>query len=537
MSRRERIAWIALVAGALLLRLVALGARPPHHDEAIHCDFAYNLLHSGIYRYDPTYHGPLLYFILAPLLGLLGETTGVARLYPALAGAAFAGLPFLLRRRIGAGAAWWTGLLLAISPNLVYYSRFARSDVPVELFTAGALTALLLVRTRGWRTIRWVGALAAAHVTSLETFYVTMPLLGVASAAVAIRNGVWASLHRTLEWLERYRFALGATLAWFVATTIAAYTVLFTHPEDWAYPVKAITYWWHQHEVQRVGGPWNFHLVRLAAYEFLPIAAALAWLIRRAGRAGWRRLLDSTTLGEFFLRLLRLVWSVLLAPRLRRIELFCLAWGIAAVAMYAYLGEKTPWLVVHQIVPFLPLAGAQLARTFSSRGRWWSRGLAAAGLAATAWSTVASNYLYPTISTSDPHHAELLVFVQTTPEEQDLARRGLALAKVPRNGPVAAVYGEGSWPLSWQWKKLNVWWAEPEPGMRPAFVVCDPDQEVAVRRRLGVGYHVEEIPLRAWWVEDLSRLTPESALRWFFLREPWSPVGATDVKVFEDVNS
>src|SRR5271157_4511221 len=64
MERKERLAWTALIVGALLLRLVALGARPPHHDEAVHCDFAYNLLHAGTYQYDPTYHGPLLFYVM-----------------------------------------------------------------------------------------------------------------------------------------------------------------------------------------------------------------------------------------------------------------------------------------------------------------------------------------------------------------------------------------------------------------------------------------------------------------------------------------
>ena len=82
MTRRERLAWGGLIAFALVLRLVALGARPPHHDEAIHCDFAYNLITQGTYRYDPTYHGPLIYFVMAPLMVVLGTTTAVGRLYP-----------------------------------------------------------------------------------------------------------------------------------------------------------------------------------------------------------------------------------------------------------------------------------------------------------------------------------------------------------------------------------------------------------------------------------------------------------------------
>jgi uncharacterized protein (TIGR03663 family) len=502
MGRRERLAWTALLALALLLRLWALGDRPPHHDESIHCDFSYTLLTTGAYRYDPTYHGPLIYYVIAPLFALLGPTTAVGRLYPTLAGVALVMLPFALRRRLGPWAAWWSGLLLAISPIMLYYSRFAREDLPVAFFTGAALVLFLMVRKKGWKPIPWIGVAVAGHAVMKETFYVTVPLLGVAAYIVALRDGVWVSVRKAFAWIDRYRVAVGTAILWFFVITVTAFTVFFVHPEDWAFPVKAITYWYQQHSVQRVGGPWFYHLTRLALYEFLPIVAALAWAIRRR-------------------------------KHLKRIEVFCLAWGLAGVAMYAYLGEKTPWLEVHQVLPFIPLAGAQLARTFSPLGRWWSRALATAGLLATAWSALASGFLYPAITTSDPH-AELIVFVQTTPEEDKLARYGVALAATHSGeGAVAAVDGEGAWPLSWQWKRIPVWWSMPEPGMRPDLAVCDPEKEAAFRERLGEGYTVRRMPFRAWWVEDVEGVKATDVVRWFFTRLAWSPIGATDVMVFE----
>jgi len=514
MDRREKLAWGALIAFALVLRFLALGDRPPHHDEAIHCDFAYNLLTQGTYRYDPTYHGPLIYYVMAPLLLLFGATTTVGRLYPAVAGVALVALPLALRRRLGRGAAWWTGALLAISPSILYYSRFAREDVPVALFTGAGLALFLRVRRHGWRPIPWIGVAAAGHAMMKETFYVTVPLLAMSGYVVSLREGVWESIRKGFAWVDRYRVAIGTAILWFLVITVTGFTVFYVHPEDWAYPVKAIAYWYNQHKIQRVGGPWFYHLPRLALYEFLPIAAALVWAVRR------RR-------------------------RLKRLEVFCLAWGLGSVATYAYLGEKVPWLAVHQVLPFIPLAGAQLSRTFSPRGRWWSRALATAGLAATGWSALASSYLHPAITTSDPH-AELIVFVQTTPEEKALANLGRALAVTHSDGPVAAVDGEGSWPLSWQWKKVPVWWAMPQPGMHPPIVVCDPDKEAAVRQIIGEGYTVRRIPLRAWWVEDMGGEKASDVARWlctgkawsgianwFLTRRAWSAIGATDILVFE----
>ncbi len=505
MSGRERFAWAALIALALVMRLWALGDRPPHHDESIHCNFGYTILTQGSYHYDPTYHGPLLFYVMAPLFAVLGATDAVGRLYPALAGVALVALPLALRRRLGRGTAFWTGVVAAISPVFLYYSRFARNDVPVALFTAAALALFLLVRRKGWRVIPWIGVAAAAHAISKETFYVTLPLLGAATFAVALRAGVARAARATAAWLWRYRFAVATAVLWFFVICMTAYTFFFLHPEDYFFPGKAIRYWYEQHKIQRVGGPWFYHLPRLALYEFLPVAAAAAWVIRRRSR-------------------------------LTSLELFCAVWGVSGIALYAYLGEKVPWLAVHQVLPFIPLAGAQLARTFSPRGRWWSQALAGIGLLATLWSAVASSYLHPAITTSDPH-AELIVFVQTTPEEADLARLGNEMGQSHLGAePVAFVSGEASWPLSWQWKKIQVRWSLPEQGAQPDIVVCDPDSESVVRERVGPSYAMRRIPLRAWWVEEYAGLKPLDVVKWFLTRKAWSPIGATDVLVFEAPN-
>lgn len=500
MGRRERWAWVALLALALLLRLWALGDKPPHHDEAVHAHFALELLHQGTYRYDPTYHGPILFYVMAPLFAVLGESDAVARLYPALAGVALVALPLALRRRIGARAAWFAGLICALSPSFLYYSRFARNEAPVVLFTAAACVLFLRIRRDGWKPLPWIGVAAALHAASKETFYVTLPLLLAAAFAVAVHQGFWDSLERAVRWAHRYSRPITTGILWFFILTLTVYTFFFIHPEDFFFPGKAISYWYGQHKVQRVGGPWFYHLPRLALYEFLPVLAALAWGIRR-----WRRL--------------------------RPIEVFCLTWGIAGVGMYCFLGEKVPWLLVHQVMPFVLLAAMQLARTFSSQGRWWSRGLATAGLVGTLWSAIALSFLYPTITTSDPH-AELLVFVQTTPETGELIRHGLELARRTSEDPVAAVDGEGAWPLSWSWRDVRVYWSIPGENMRPPLVVCDSASEEKVSALLGEGYAMRHVPLRAWWVESYDP-SPVEVARWFVTRRAWSPIGATEVTVYE----
>jgi uncharacterized protein (TIGR03663 family) len=488
--------WLGLLAVALALRFFFLDARPPHHDEAIHGHFAWELLHRSSYRYDPTYHGPLQYFLLAGLFALFGESDVVLRSLSALCGSLLVLVPWLLAKRVGSLAALSMGLLLAFSPTFLYYSRFARNDVPVAAFTACALALLWRHDRKPAPVLPWVAFFLALHATAKETIYVYGFLWLLAGLATAF----WVGLGRSRQWLGQllgHRQQIGLALAVFLGLCLLFYTAFFSWPQDVLFPVKAIAYWYGQHKVQRVGGPWYYHLPRLALYEFLILGLALA--------GAWRR-----------------------RRKLTPVERFLLLWGFASLACYAYLGEKVPWLAVHQLLPWVPLAGNQLAFLWSRSGHGLGKSLSLVGGVATLWSSLACTYLYPTIEPRDPH-AELLVFVQTTEEEKLVAQRGLEWYR-SHDGPlVAAVTGEGVWPLSWQWKGLPVQWSLPVGEKLPPLVVADPGQVEALPLR--ENFRCETIPLRAWWVEQWEGVKPWQVLRWFFTRKAWSERGSTDVVV------
>jgi hypothetical protein len=201
----------------------------------------------------------------------------------------------------------------------------------------------------------------------------------------------------TLNWVAEHRWHLLAAIAAAVVVTVPLFTVGFRHPGDWFFPYKAISYWWGQHSIERVAGPPWYHLPRLALYEFLPITAALVWAVRRGKK------------------MRTLEWSLLL-------------FGVASIGMYCYLGEKVPWLGVHQVWAFIPLAGLQLARTFGPHGVWWSRTLVGVGLAATLVTTFVANFVLDEIS-PNLDRVEALIYVQTSPEILGPMKEGLQLAE------------------------------------------------------------------------------------------------------------
>jgi len=495
----RRWPWVALLLLSVVLHMAVLGQRSFHHDESIHAKLSWDLLHTGSYRYDPTYHGPLLYYLTAASFALFGDSDFTARLPIAVAGIALVFVAWRLRRRLGESGAWWTGLLFTISPLFLYFGRFLRMDVlEAALASAAAVTFLDVMRERRgawWKLGLWTGLALATK----ENAYVTFALAVFSGGVVALVFGPVSGLRQAVRWVREHLAGIGLAAAVVVLLTIPIYTVGFHYLSDWCYPAKAVSYWWHQHSVHRVGGPWWYHLPRLAIYGFLPIGAAVAWAVGR------RR-------------------------RMRPLEVFLLSFALGSVGLYCYLGEKTPWLGVHQVWAFIPLAGLQLARTFGPRGSRWGRAVAGLALAATLVATVTASFVLDEISPAQ-RRVEALIFVQTTPEAHAVAREGVALAKDAGDGPVAAVSGQAVWPMMWYWRNLDIRWSRPVRGLRPPLVVCDPDEEAGVRGVLGPGYSRERIPLRAWWLMYQGRPTVMEALRYAFTRIPWGGLGSTDVIV------
>jgi uncharacterized protein (TIGR03663 family) len=498
--------WLALLVFAGVLHLLGLGERTYHHDESIHAKLSYDLAHDGVYSYDPTYHGPLLYYLTAATYFLLPESLVpdqnlVARLPIALAGIAMVWVAARLRRPLGSRAAWWTGLLFTVSPVLLFFGRFLRMDLLEVVCASAALLcwyAVLHTPRPAWSA--WIGLAvwAALAVATKENAYVTIALLAAVSLVLALIRGPFRVVPIAWRWLAgRWRQVL-VCLAVAVLVSEALYTVGFNFLSDWDFIFRAVSYWWRQHLAERVPGPWWYYLPRLLQYEALILVAATVWIVRRF-------------------------------RRLRNIELFLFLLSLFSIVMYAYLGEKVPWLLVHQVWPLVPLAGLQLGRTFGPAGRWWSRSLAGAGLAVTVVSALACCFVLDEIS-PDRKQVESLHFVQTSPEVQSLVDEGLALLTGDEPGQIV-VFGDAVWPLCWYWRSYPVQWTAPDPDDRPQLVVCDITEKYPMLNQLGPEYTSERIPLRSWWLMNQQPPSAKEVLRYLVKRQPWGHIGSTDVIV------
>lgn len=146
-SLRVRVAWLALAFAVVLviatgMRFWDLGSRALHHDESLHAWTALRLFEGEGYDHQPWMHGPFQFFGTAFSFFLFGVSDYTARIFPALFGSALIALPFFLRHRLGNAGALLAGVALAVSPTLLYFSRFARNDVYIAFFVLALIVLM-----------------------------------------------------------------------------------------------------------------------------------------------------------------------------------------------------------------------------------------------------------------------------------------------------------------------------------------------------------------------------------------------------------
>lgn len=174
------IAFAGIIALAAVLRFWQLGIRTFTNDEGLYSLIARQLARGGGYEHVPELHGPLQVLATAGVFKAFGEGDLPARVMPAVFGVLLAALPFLFRRHIGRPGAIAAALLLAVSPTMVYYSRYAGPDIYLAFFTLA--TAMIIWRylaapSRGWLYL--LAATLAFAVASTEMALLVVPIFAL----------------------------------------------------------------------------------------------------------------------------------------------------------------------------------------------------------------------------------------------------------------------------------------------------------------------------------------------------------------------
>ena len=145
------------------LRFYWLALKPLHHDEGVNGWFLTNLYRHGVYKYDPAnYHGPTLYYISLAFAKVFGLETVSIRASVAIWGVLVVVLAFFLRRYIGRVGSLFAALFLALSPGMVYISRYFIHEmffVFLGLALVVAIVFFIEKRKAGIFAIGWMALL------------------------------------------------------------------------------------------------------------------------------------------------------------------------------------------------------------------------------------------------------------------------------------------------------------------------------------------------------------------------------------------
>jgi uncharacterized protein (TIGR03663 family) len=469
MSRYLTIGLLLAAALALALRWPQLGERPMHNDEAVNAIKFGQLWERGAYKYDPNeHHGPSLPFATLAVARLTSTPDFVhlsevkLRLITVFFGLGLVLLVPLVADGLGRKAALWAAIFTAVSPAMVFYSRYYIHEILLVFFTFMALASAWRywrARKIGWALLAGAGA-GLMHATK-ETFVIT-----VAAAALALAfNWIWD------RWLDasgppikapdlNWKHVAAALGVW-ITVWLVLFSSFFRNASGPLDSVRTYLPWLH-----RAGGdsphinPWTFYFHRLLWFHIVkgPVwteALIFALAVVGAAAAFIRKGLADTSAG--FVRFFGLYTFIL-------------------TAAYCLISYKTPWCLLSFWQGMILLAGVGAAVVIRAAkppvSRMAVRLLIAAGaghLACEAWQ---SSVTYA----ADPRNP--YVYAQTLPNTLELVGRVQALARAHPQGSqmlVKVMAPEGDyWPLPWYLREFNHvgWWEEvPADPFAPVMIV------------------------------------------------------------------
>ncbi len=168
---------IALFGGIILLAIVTrfynLDARVMSHDESLHTYFSWLLYRGQGYQHTPMMHGPWQFHWIALSYFLFGVSDFTARIPAALFSIATVCMVWYWRRYLGKTGALITGLLLVISPFMLFYGRYVREDVYTGL--SGLLMLYSILRYLESGSSKYLFLLSGAliiHFADKETSFI-----------------------------------------------------------------------------------------------------------------------------------------------------------------------------------------------------------------------------------------------------------------------------------------------------------------------------------------------------------------------------
>jgi len=486
MTRKCCVLILAATIVAFALRLPRLAQRPMHGDEAIHAVKFGQLLEQGIYIYDPNdYHGPTLNYLtliparLASAENLTQVNEFLLRIVPVFFGALLVLLLILIADGLGPWAAVYAGILTAISPAMVFYSRYYIQEMLLVCFTFAVLVfGYQYARSRHITCAILTGIFAGLCHATKETCIIAFGSMVLALLAALImqrQKGAFADSIRQLK----IRHLL-AGLAAAVIISVLFHTSFLTNPHGILDSLRAYTTYFERagHNSLHIH-PWYYYLKMLVYYRYgkgPPWTEALIVILAGIG---------------FFAAMAKKEVSFADTGLVRFIAFYTLILTVA----YSIIPHKTPWCMLGFLHGMILLAGVGavvLLRLISNRPlRIVIVLLLSAASAHLAWQSYLNNYKYYANS-SNPY-----VYAHPTTEIFTLVDKVEFYARAHPQGRRMYIEvicpGHDYWPLPWYLRSFSqVSYSDRVAADEPpaSLIIASPEVEDDLRKK----FYDESVP-------------------------------------------
>ena len=479
-----RSRWAAILFAAILvaaaLRLPDLARRPMHADEGVHADKFGTLLEEGHYAYDSSeFHGPTLYYLTLPSAWLRGEARYVEidevtlRVVPALLGVLLVAATLGARSFLGWPGAALAALLTALSPAMVFYSRYFIHEMPLVLFTFGALLGACWYLQRAWALPALVTGVSVGlmHATKETAPLALGAMLLALTVTLVIERRHGLPPHPIRRTVRRRDAVLALTSATLVSGVL--YSSFMGNPGGIADSARSYWIWLGRAGTGSIHAhPWDYYLSLLIHFP-------------STGTPFWTEGLILVLAGCGAVA----GWSAKGVPGAEaKVLRFLSLYVLFLVVVYAAIPYKTPWNLLGFLHGMILLAGVGAVWLVRAAPVGTARVVVAVVLVAAAgqlaWQSWSASFRFPA-DTRNPY-----VYAHTGTDVFDIAERIEDLTRAHPEGaamPVQIVSRENLWPLPWYLRRLTGigWWngisddAESAP-----LIVVSPEMEPDLVRKL-----------------------------------------------------
>ena len=517
MAKRSLVLILAATIAGIALRLPQLKQRPMHGDEAVHAFKFGELLEKGSYRYDPNeYHGPTLNYLTmiaawashTQKFADLSETT--LRIVPVFFGVLLVLLLLLMADGLGRASAVCAAVLTAISPAMVFYSRYYIQEMLLVCFTFGIIACGY--RYTQSKSIKWALLagifLGLMHATKETCIIAFGSMLLALLLTLLIRGRQNGSVLNTAKAVKPAHLIAGLVAAAVVSGLF--HSSFLSNPNGiWDSFRTYTTYFSRAGQNQLHIHPWYYYLKMLlySRYGTGPIwSEALIVLLAVVGFIAAMRGKRLTGVNFHLLR-------------------FIAFYTLIMTVLYSVIPYKTPWCLLGFLHGMILLAAVGAVAVLKAVPKVLPRLIIASLLLAASihltWQAYLANYKYY----ADP--ANPYVYAHPTTDVFTITERVEEMAEVHPAGykmQIQVICPEGDyWPLPWYLRSFtNVWWWNKiDKNVMPAPVII---ASASVEPKLPAFFDLPPpgkknlyIPLFDTYIE----LRPQVELRGYVTKDLW----------------